>query len=1207
MRCSWKKAVLTVAVALLLASFRIGRTSVTALPNNPDAKKIAAAETRIRAIAERSRGLRMVIGCPSKAWGIDAQIADELKRAGVKVLAYPDAPDMTTSGKVFKDSDARRYNVVIFGDSMLQKMLPDPNTGEMPQGIRDQVPVFRHFLQEGGGIWFSSLGEQNWGRSSHSLNYILKELGLDAEVVGEVVKDSADTTIKFRFGPYTWFYAWAEILPDPLTEGLKGLWHPSGITASLGSMGVVPIVRLSSEWRVLVRGMSTAASYGLDLEKSELGHELLSAPGTVKSSPVLCAVREIGKGRVVLWPTWSNFTVTGGSGGMLLDGESDDRRSDGARLIENLLCWLAEPSQGSKTIGQFDPEKERVPPPQYNVDEILKKWARPGRRDYANQYKGLIGARSNLSDGRSSPEEMIAAAKKAGYDFIAFTEDLAKMNETKWKKLLTVCDRVNAADPNFIAYPGLDFLDEAGNRGLHFGQRYWVRDDWWCKKRLGRIKYWRNFTYQADANPRHWFPRVIIRSKTNNKRPWNQGWWSFLGAYCYEGGKLVDDSFHEWRRLIGRHVFFLNTGIMAVHTVHSADEIAASAKQGLYQTYVRAESLSKALARLRGCVGGGGYFGSYISAGPEILDFKVKAVWPGGEGIDVDIPGNDRGLLHLLVRAEAGLKEVAVYDGERLVRCFRPEGKSFERFLTFHPESFHAYSMTVTDVQGRQAVSWNAWMQVQKHIHRRCGDNANWMTTGKCRRGAPSRTPPKPRFNLLELTQGWTSRTIEERETLLRPRYKSEQGYYGHGGLSAAINPYIYPELLVDGEPWDAWRPVATLDFATIGRHGSILTNTVREDYLVRMPAPATTGCFASPYRAVPSPWPADLKQYAIHWKIEGARINRYQGKVTFKRKVSSPDGKPIRLSLGATGKPGANILEVMNADGTSERHEVGDGTVSGEIPAGGYICWYDDKGDGGGGIIALSPGVHYSYRKRHQRCDIYVPSPISPGTEVTWDVIFVAGTPETTNSNAQMEAVRAGMGVSGKPTLYRVQPRVGKVADQKFFLTLEAEDHGFSGKIARTTEKPLPIHLPVMFKGLNPRWDAGIWYRGKNLLETITYYRDGWGGFTWDAMGSYEPRVDDIQYIPVIEGETGYCQVETDKQDADVFIGNLLVSDQPDIFITVIKAAKGKCTFEINNPTDKAITATVRPAKGFDLVGRFAKKVSLPAGGFTTITVLAQ
>ena len=1386
-------ATLPVAVRDGTVSFRIGAVKVTALAKDPYTRRMAAAETRIKMIADRYRGLRMVIACPGKEWGIDRQIADELKRAGVEVLAFPDAPDIIGRDRTFGSSDAKRFNMLIFGEAFLTKVGPDPKTGEIPQRIRVQVPVFRRFLQEGGGIWFSSIDEQNWGRTAATLNYILSELELHAEVVPEVVKDNADTVVTFRHSGYTWWaYAWAEILPDPLTEGLKGLWHPSGITASVGSMGVIPIVNLGPEWRVLVRGMPTAASYALDLKKSEMGTALLSTPGTVKSSPVLCAVRQVGKGRVVLWPTWSNFTVTGGSGGMLLDGERKGHASDGAQLIENLLCWLAEPSQGSKTIGQLDPEKDKVPPPRYDVGDMLAKWERPGRKDFSSQFKGLVGAHSALSDGKDSPEAMIAAAKKAGYDFIAFTEDLAHMDEGKWKQLLATCDKVNAeggailfnarkkhwesrrkfaeplslefngvflsqlptsgnvlglgadrhdremlmwwfdgsakpkklvplravggkeqwrdgyqhavnletlpditkrdnainlridwwpgekvsyylngkqvaefttsvpnasvpvyvwdntvgyrmksikvtslaqkgkvlllADfskakqfdttktwrltgkgapsvtpmPEFLAYPGLDFLDEAGNRGLIFGHPYWVRDDWWSKDKPGRIKYWHCFTYKSPDKPKKWYPRIIIRSKTNNKRPWNQGLWSFFSPYCYEGGKLVDDSFHEWRRLIGRHVFFLTSSVMAAHTVRSADEVAASAAPGLFQTWVRAENLSRVLHRLRGWAG----FTSYISAGPVIEDFKIKAFWPDGEGIDVAVPGSDRALLHILVRADAGLKEVAVYDGEELVQRYLPSGKTFEKFMTFHPESYHAYSLTVTDRRGRQAISWNAWTQIQAHVHRRCGDNWNWMMTGKGARRAPSLSPPKQKFNLLEVTQGWTSQTAQEKRTSQRPLYMCEQGWYSHGGISAAINRFIFPELLVDDKPWEAWYPVMTMDFAAIGRYGFVVTNTVREDYLVRKPAPATIGCYAGPYKVVPSPWPADLKQFALNRRADGATINRYQGKIAFRRKVSRSDGKPIRISLGGTGHPAARTLEVMGADGASQRHDATEGTVAGAIPKDGYVCWYDRDGNGIGGIIALSDGVSYSYTRRSQQCFIERPSPITPGTEITWDVIYVSGTPSTSGVNTQMEDVRQGMGIAGKPTLYHVTPRVGEVTSRKFFLTLAAEDHGFSGRISRTTGKLLPIHLPVMVKGLNPRWDAAVWYRGETHLQFVHYYHDDWGGHTWDAVARYEPRTDEIQYIPVIEGDTGYTQVDTDKQDADVFIGNLLVCNRQEVFLTVITADRGRCVFEANNPTDKALDVIVRPASGFELTGKWRRAVKLAPGACRRITV---
>ncbi|HCN07695.1 MAG TPA: hypothetical protein DIT01_07155 [Lentisphaeria bacterium] len=1168
------------------------------------AARQARAEARVKALGRQFPPMRMVIGGPSYCWGIDPVIKTDLERAGMQVVVWPDAPMLTPS--IGHDlADPMHYNVIIYGDTFYHLVQPDPGTGELPERIRKQVPPLRRFLEAGGGIWFCGLGEQNWGRSVHALNYILEQLDLDAAVVGEVVKDGRE--IKAPASRYSG-YAWVDVLPDPLTAGVENLLSPSGVVSGEGSMGVCPIARLGPDWRVLLRGKPTAASY--PAVQTDAAGRLEEQPGTIGSAPILCAVRQAGKGRVVLWPTWSSFTVTGGSGGMLVDGRHEETWSDGARLIENLTCWLAEPSRESTEVGTLDAAATESGDAPVDVAAGLAAWRKTGRRDYPRQFKGLIGAHSDLSDGQSSPQEMIAAARAAGYDFIAFTEDLAAMDADKWARLLAVCDQANDNDGAFIAYPGLDFMDEAGNRGLHFGQRYWIKDEWRSRKNPDRIRWWHNLAYAADADAKRWPPRVIIRSQTNNKRPWYQGLWSFFGAYCYEAGELVDDSFHEWRRLIGPHVYFMNTALMAVHTVRSTDEIAAAARAGAFQSYVRADNLAQVLSRLRGCVGPMGYFPTYISQGPEIQDFRCYAAVMGGEtSFDLATPGNDHGLLHIRVQSDAGLAEIAVYDGERLYRRFRPEGaKVYDTFVTILADAHHCYSMTVTDMQGQKAHSWNAYLQIQEKVHRRCGDNWNWMTTGK---GPGSLEPPAFRYHLLEVTSGWQPRDAPTDAPAPRPKYRCEQGDYGHGGLSGAINGYLRPEgCLVDGKPWPATAyPIAAmaLSFETIGRYGVILTALARDELMV-LPKleDYTIGAFSGPYEVAPSPWPADLRQFAPMQKPGGLTANRYQGKVRFTKNVVAPaDAKMLRIGLGATGSPTATVFELVGADGVAVRHRGSKVALTGTIPQGGYICWYDADGDGVGGVIALTSGVQYSYTTDWQSCFVEVPSPVAAGTEVAWDVIFVSGSGRTRESRSEMEDIRAGMGVAGTPTLYEVRPKSGRVVDQRYFLTLEAEDGGFSGSVVKTTAKPLPIHLPVMLRGLNPRWSAVIHYRGRSHLHRADYYRDRWGHQTWRwIIASYEPQVDAVRPIPVLDDGTGYCQVETDKQDPDIFIGHALVCDRREIFITLVNVGKGECTFEVNNPGDQAVTCTVRPASGFELTGDWERQVVLPAGGFASVTV---
>ena len=70
------------------------------------------------------------------------------------------------------------------------------------------------------------------------------------------------------------------------------------------------------------------------------------------------------------------------------------------------------------------------------------------------------------------------------------------------------------------------------------------------------------------------------------------------------------------------------------------------------------------------------------------------------------------------------------------------------------------------------------------------------------------------------------------------------------------------------------------------------------------------------------------------------------------------------------------------------------------------------------------------------------------------------------------------------------------------------------------------------------------------------------------------------------------------------VFIGNLLVSDNPDVCLTLVDTRPGKAAFDVHNPTDASIACTVKPAPGFTLLGEFARSVTVPAGTSQTIMV---
>jgi hypothetical protein len=190
-------------------------------------------------------------------------------------------------------------------------------------------------------------------------------------------------------------------------------------------------------------------------------------------------------------------------------------------------------------------------------------------------------------------------------------------------------------------------------------------------------------------------------------------------------------------------------------------------------------------------------------------------------------------------------------------------------------------------------------------------------------------------------------------------------------------------------------------------------------------------------------------------------------------------------------------------------------------------------------------------------------------------------------------------MGLRGK-TAYQVTATHGRVADSAFFLTLDADGQGFAGRISETK---LPLDLPVWVNGLNDNWAAGILYKGKNTIRLPVWKMDKVG----NRYVEYRAFTGENQLFrfPVANGR-GMLQVNLDVGDKELFIGNLLVCEQPELILALDDARPGKARISVNNPTDRELTCTVRPGPGFTLLGDFAQALTLPAGGAATFAPVA-
>ena len=143
-------------------------------------------------------------------------------------------------------------------------------------------------------------------------------------------------------------------------------------------------------------------------------------------------------------------TTTGASTGFILSGGDGTTASDDGKLLENLYRWLAEPGVQAGGTGVaprppitfttnpvLDWDALVMPPScgtarfrrALTTSSTTTRTPTPPSPGELKFFRALIGVHSSYSDGQGSVADYAAAAKKAGYSVIAFTETFEKLAE----------------------------------------------------------------------------------------------------------------------------------------------------------------------------------------------------------------------------------------------------------------------------------------------------------------------------------------------------------------------------------------------------------------------------------------------------------------------------------------------------------------------------------------------------------------------------------------------------------------------------------------------------------------------------------------------------------------------------------------------------------------------------------------------------------
>lgn len=1018
--------------------------------------------------------------------------------------------------------------------------------------IREMEKLLAQYVAEGGGLLLTGTTSYSmWGmeRNIEEMNRFLEPFG--ARVVSEQVGEKNHLlTLPTRGASQL---AWTgNVVKHPLTEGVRGLLYPTDFSWSYWTRPLA----VNPPWEVLLKGSATAYSYTVKLGASSATASSNKVAGTVATEPALLAVRGSGQGRMALWPVVPSAYITDAyhpfwGSGLTMEGTHPEMPSDGRVLLFNLIRWLTEPSRGK--FGGYEPKPFKGLDDEVGFRKIDWDKLVLSRNEITNCYRGLIGLKSKLSTGADTPADMIAAARAAGYQFAAFTEDLEKLTPESLGELIHICGK--SSDTAFQVYPGFTYHDASGNAWVTFGRQiHWPKDDWWAdqtaKTILKNNMIFRGFQFK---------PVIMLHPNRNPEPAWFQGNFKGMAVITTQAGKMLDDAEDVYVKLQenGYNLF-----PVVVHEVRSAAEVQAAAAIP-WQSQVRWFELEDVIGAYSGTTAmyKGNYIyqrNAFISTGPVIEDFQVCNFGHS----DLAIPGGDRFRLRLRVSSPRGLKEILIRDGHQMWRRIALNGEKEKTVeLDGWHDRAHHFLVTVTDAAGGRTISPVRWTNVQEMLLIRCSDNLNTYFSGKFR-GLPNNHALRGLESYIDRQAGNCFYFPQISEVPEMRRFAVDQqltlasrfGYIKTDGLDCFYPPDASPNWNLNDLPQLARSQTAM--------KGKVVTTmfTPRSDS-------------------------------TVVWLVEGD--------MTTLKDLPAPNNRLSLLRLNWAKD--ANVLYVAEKKGGSlcARLDQRKCSYSGLLADAEYVANLAPPG-GSRAVIPLQPDLSYS-ASHSERTLLAIQlvtkqSVLPQNTPVTWQYLAVWSKINPVPDNGFIEEIMAKMGFRGKPA-YTLRLTGGEVLDSQFILRLKAQDYGVAGTV---TEAKLPMDLPVFVEGLNERWPAGILYKGKNRLLLPEWKISAVGSRCSEQV----ERAGENQLFrfPVLNGR-GMLQLNTEFGDKTFFMGNLLVCDQPELFLALDDIRPGKARITINNPLDREVTVTVKPGPGFDLLGQFEKKIRIPAGSLVSFS----
>jgi hypothetical protein len=339
-------------------------------------------------------------------------------------------------------------------------------------------------------------------------------------------------------------------------------------------------------------------------------------------------------------------------------------------------------------------------------------------------YRGLIGARSELSGGGASVADLCAAAREAGCDFLAFTEDAHRLGPEGLARLQEACRA--ASSDTFRALPGVRW-------SARYAQEQERRPDapysWgdvqaYTFQPLRQLPdmstydnaytvMWKFFGGELGAG-RPATPTFAHPARSAIP-PWFTRFWRGFDVITLDAaGRVAEDARALYEDLLASGYGPHPRVSAPLDSVAAVRAVAASG----WRTFVRAPTLEEADLF---------HYTSWIGNGPVLDTFSVSFDYARDVGSGEGLLFQDQAWLqvHVGVTSSTTLARVTLFSGTTPLRVWHPGAATFRVQEPLLVARNHELWLQATTVDGREAVSGRLLAEDTRFMMAMCSDNQN--------------------------------------------------------------------------------------------------------------------------------------------------------------------------------------------------------------------------------------------------------------------------------------------------------------------------------------------------------------------------------------------------------------------------------------------------------------------------------------------------